>query len=186
MRHVLSVLILFICGILFMFFLLMSYENEDSLLEDFNNKVEGLTKSGENVVDYKPSIQLAVNDKSRVQQGYIEDILRNERLLFQWSRGLSEKYSGHYLVLMSSENKNPILVDIAKFQPTTTIQASGLKIEIVSRKAHGKYDFEIQTKIGSFERIENKNCYDLKSDVVYISSYDIDNKHYWLYSLIVR
>lgn len=47
MRHVLSVLILFICGILFMFFLLMSYENEDSLLEDFNNKVEGLTKSGE-------------------------------------------------------------------------------------------------------------------------------------------
>ena len=169
-----------------MFFLRMSYENEDSLLEDFNNKVEGLTKSGENVVDYKPSIQLAVNDKSRVQQGYIEDILRNERLLFQWSRGLSEKYSGRYLVLISSENKNPILVDIAKFQPTTTIQASGLKIEIVSRKAHGKYDFKIQTKIGSFERIENKNCYDLKSDVVYISSYDIDNKHYWLYSLIIQ
>lgn len=112
-----------------MFFLLMSYENEDSLLEDFNNKVEGLTKSGENVVDYKPSIQLAVNDKSRVQQGYIEDILRNERLLFQWSRGLSEKYSGRYLVLMSSENKNPILVDIAKFQPTTTIQASGFRLK---------------------------------------------------------
>lgn len=169
-----------------MFFLLMPYENEDSLLEDFNNKVEGLIKSRGNVVGYKPSIQLAVNDEFRVQQEYIEDILRNERLLFQWSRGLPDKYSGRYFVLMSNENKNPMLVDIAKFQPTTTIQASDLKIEIVSREAQGKYDFKIQTKIGTFERIENKNCYDLKSDVTYISSLNITSRHYWLYSLIVR
>ena len=169
-----------------MFFLRMSYENEDSLLEDFNNKVEGLTKSGENVVDYKPSIQLAVNDKSRVQQGYIEDILRNERLLFQWSRGLSEKYSGHYLVLMSVESNRAILVGIIKFCSAVTVRFIGVNMEVSINEVRGKYDFEIKTKTGGYECVDNRNNYDLKSDVVYISSYDMDNKHYWLYSLIVR
>jgi len=176
-------IIQFTCAI---FVVSFACANEKNLVEDFNDNVTLLTKQDQNAIDYNPSIQLAVNDKSCVQRGYIEDILRNERLLRLWSNRLSNKHSGHYLVLMSSENKNPTLVDIAKFQPTTTIQASDLKIEIVSREAQGKYDFKIQTKIGSFERIESKNCYDLKSDVTYISSYNIASKHYWLYSLIIR
>ena len=160
-------IIQFTCAI---FVVSFTCANEKNLAEDFNDNVTLLTKQDQNAIDYNPSIQLAVNDKSRVQRGYIEDILRNERLLRLWSNRLSNKHSGHYLVLMSSENKNPTLVDIAKFQPTTTIQASDLKIEIVSREA----------------RIENKNCYDLKSDVTYISSYNIASRHYWLYSLIIR
>lgn len=164
----------------------LTYANEHNLLDDFNNNIEFLAKLDSNALNYIPSIQFSTNDKSQVQQEYIENILYNEKLLLQWSKRLSDKYSGHYWVLMTKENKKPILVDIVKIKPTTRIQFSNISMEIIIHKSKGKYDLTIKTSMGKFERIENKNRYDLKSNVTYISSYNIGNKYYWLYSFIVK
>ena len=155
------------------------------LLEDFNNNAVIFSELAPNTIDYKPSVQLAINDKSQIRQGDIENILYNERALQHWARKVSGKYSGHYLVLISSENKSPILVNIAKFQPQTMIQFPDGNMEIAAYKKRERYDFRIKIKAGSFEQIEHKNSYNLTSNTTYISSYKIDNKPYWLYSLIV-
>ena len=138
-----------------------------------------------NTIDYKPSVQLAINDKSQTRRDDIENILYNERVLLHWARKVSWKYSGHYLVLMSNENKTPILVNIAKFQPKTMIQFSNGNMEIAAYEKRERYDFKIKINAGSFERTEHKNNYKLTSNATYISSYKIDNKPYWLYSLTV-
>ena len=165
----------------------ISYANERNLLEDFNNNVTLFTKLDSNDLrNYIPSIQLATNDKSPTKQEWIEDILYIEKLLFQWSKGLPDKFSGHYWVLMANENKRPILVDIVKIEQKNTIQFPNAVMEIFINKKQEKCDISIKTKIGNFERIENKNNYDLKSKVVYISSYNIEDKCYWLYSLIIN
>lgn len=155
------------------------------LLEDFKSNAVIFAKLGSNTIDYKPSVQVAINDKSQIRQEDIENILYNERMLQHWGRKISEKYSGHYLVLMSNENKTPILVDIVKFQPKTMIQFPNGNMEIVTDKKRERYDFKIKIKAGSFEQIEHKNSYKLTSNATYISSYNIGNKPYWLYSLIV-
>ena len=154
-------------------------------MEDFNNNAVIFSELAPNTIDYKPSVQLAINDKSQIRQGDIENILYNERALQHWARKVSGKYSGHYLVLISSENKSPILVNIAKFQPQTMIQFPDGNMEIAAYKKRERYDFRIKIKAGSFEQIEHKNSYNLTSNTTYISSYKIDNKPYWLYSLIV-
>lgn len=163
-----------------------TYANGHNLLDDFNNNIESLTKLDSKALNSIPSIQRATNDKSQMQQGYIENILYNEKLLLQWSNRLSDKYSGHYWVLMSKENKKTILVNIVKVQPATMIQFSDISMEIDAHEDRGKYNLTIKTNIGNSERIENKNNYDLKSNVTYISSYNIRNKYYWLYSLIIK
>ena len=165
----------------------LSYANERNLLEDFNNNVTLFAKLDSNdLKNYIPSIQLATNDKSPIKQEWIEDILYIEKLLFQWSNRLSNRYSGHYWVLMAKEDKKPSLVNIAKVQPRTTIQSPNITMEIVIDDKLEKYDLEIRTKIGNLVRVENKKYYNLKSNVVYISSYDVEGKYYWLYSLIVK
>ena len=155
------------------------------LLENFNNNAVIFSELASNTIDYKPSVQLAINDKSQTRQEYIENILYNERVLQHWARKISGKYSGHYLVLISSENKSPILVNIAKFQPKTMIQFPDGNMEIATDKNRERYDFKIKIKAGRFEQIEHKNSYNLTSNATYISSYKIGNKPYWLYSLIV-
>lgn len=155
------------------------------LLEDFKSNAVIFAKLGSNTIDYKPSVQLAINDKSQTRRDDIENILYNERVLQHWARKVSGKYSGHYLVLMSNENKTPILVNIAKFQPKTMIQFSNGNMEIAAYEKRERYDFKIKINAGSFERTEHKNNYKLTSNATYISSYKIDNKPYWLYSLTV-
>ena len=155
------------------------------LLENFNNNAVIFSELASNTIDYKPSVQLAINDKYQTRQEYIENILYNERVLQHWARKISGKYSGHYLVLISSENKSPILVNIAKFQPKTMIQFPDGNMEIATDKNRERYDFKIKIKAGRFEQIEHKNSYNLTSNATYISSYKIGNKPYWLYSLIV-
>ena len=164
----------------------LSYANEPDLLEDFNNNVTLFTKSDLKDLNYMPSLQLATNNKSQMQQEWVENILYNEKLLLQWSNRLSNKYSGHYWVLMTKEDKKPSLVNIAKVRPTTTIQSPNITMEIVIDDKQEKYDLVIKTKIGDLVRIENKKNYNLRSNVVYISSYDVGDKYYWLYSLIVK
>ena len=155
-------------------------------MENFNNNAVIFSELASNTVDYKPSVQLAINDKSQIRQEDIENILYNERVLQPWARKVSGKYSGHYLVLISIENKSPALVDIAKFQPKTIIKFPKGNMEISADKKHERYDFKIKIKAGSFEQIEHKNNYNLTSCATYISSYNIDNKPYWLYSFIVE
>ena len=119
----------------------ISYANERNLLEDFNNNVTLFTKLDSNDLrNYIPSIQLATNDKSPTKQEWIEDILYIEKLLFQWSNRLSNRYSGHYWVLMTKEDKKPSLVNIAKVRPTTTIQSPNITMEIVIDDKREKYD----------------------------------------------
>lgn len=161
----------------------LSYANEPDLLEDFNNNVTLFTKLN---LNYISSLQLATNNKSQMQQEWVENILYNEKLLMQWSSRLPNKYSGHYWVLMTKEGKKPTLVNIVKVQPTTTIQSPYISMEIVIDDKWEKHDLVIRTKIENLVRVENKKHYNLRSNVVYISSYDIDGKYYWLYSLIVK
>lgn len=163
-----------------------SYASENYLMKNFNNNSNLAKDSDFNDAHYIPSIQLPLNDKSQQHQKIIKDILLNEKLLFQWSKGLPDKFSGHYWVLMANENKRPILVDIVKIEQKNTIQFPNAVMEIFTNKKQEKCDISIKTKIGNFERIENKNNYDLKSKVVYISSYNIEGKCYWLYSLIIN
>lgn len=87
---------------------------------------------------------------------------------------------------MANGNKRPTLVDIVKVEQKNTIQFPNAVIEIFTNKKQEKCDISIKTKIGNFERIENKNNYDLKSKIVFISSYNIEGKCYWLYSLIIN
>ena len=164
----------------------LSYANERDLSEDFNNNVTLFTKLDLNGLNHIPSIQLATNDKSQMRQECVENILYIEKLLLQWSSRLPNKYSGHYWVLMTKEDKKPLLVNISKVQPTTTIQSPNISMEIVICEKQEKYDLTIRTNMGSSMRVENKNHYDLRSNVAYISSYDVGDKYYWLYSLIVK
>ena len=166
------------------FIFTFSYASENYLMDNFNNNSNLAKDSDFNDAHYIPSIQLPLNDKSH--QGNIKDILLNEKLLFQWSKRLANKFSGHYWVLMANENKKPTLVDIAKVEQKNTIQFPNAVIEIFTNKKQEKCDISIKTKIGNFERIENKNNYDLKSKIVFISSYNIEGKCYWLYSLIIN
>ena len=88
------------------------YANEDFLLDNFNNNIESFRKIDTKTLNYIPSIQLAVNNKSDIsqeQQKSVEDILCKEKLLLQWSSRLPSKYSGHYWVLMTKENGKTIL-----------------------------------------------------------------------------
>ena len=166
------------------FIFTFTYASENYLMKNFNNNSILAEDSDFKNANYIPSIQVPLNDKS--QQKIIKDILLNEKLLFQWSKGLPDKFSGHYWVLMTNENKRPILVDIVKIEQKNTIQFPNAVMEIFINKKQEKCDISIKTKIGNFERIENKNNYDLKSNVVYISSYNIEGKCYWLYSLIIN
>ena len=168
------------------FIFTFSYASENYLMDNFNNNSNLAKDSDFNDAHYIPSIQLPLNDKSQQHQKIIKDILLNEKFLFQWSKELPDKFSGHYWVLMANENKRPILVDIAKVEQKNTIQFPNAVMEIFINKKQEKCDISIKTKIGNFERIENKNNYDLKSKVVYISSYNIEDKCYWLYSLIIN
>ena len=170
---------------IYLFFIFtFTYASENYLMKNFNNNSILAEDSDFKNANYIPSIQVPLNDKS--QQKIIKDILLNEKLLFQWSKGLPDKFSGHYWVLMANENKRPILVDIVKIEQKNTIQFPNAVMEIFTNKKQEKCDISIKTKIGNFERIENKNNYDLKSKVVYISSYNIEDKYYWLYSLIIN
>lgn len=170
---------------IYLFFIFtFTYASENYLMKNFNNNSILAEDSDIKNANYIPSIQVPLNDKS--QQKIIKDILLNEKLLFQWSKGLPDKFSGHYWVLMANENKRPILVDIVKIEQKNTIQFPNAVMEIFINKKQEKCDISIKTKIGNFERIENKNNYDLKSKVVYISSYNIEDKCYWLYSLIIN
>ena len=152
---------------IYLFFIFtFSYASENYLMKNFNNNSNLGEDSDFKNANYIPSIQVPLNDKS--QQKIIKDILLNEKLLFQWSKGLPDKFSGHYWVLMANENKRPILVDIVKIEQKNTIQFPNAVMEIFINKKQEKCDISIKTKIGNFERIENKNNYDLKSKVVYI------------------
>ena len=165
------------------------YGNEDSLLDNFNNNIESFSKIDTKTLSYMPSIQLAVNNKSDIsqeQQKSVENILYNEKLLLQWSSRLPSKYSGHYWVLMSKENEKTILADIVKVQPTSMIQFADISMEIVISEDQGKYNLKIRTNLENLERIEYRPYYNLKNNVIYISSYNIGKKYYWLYSLIVK
>ena len=170
---------------IYLFFIFtFTYASENYLMKNFNNNSILAEDSDFKNANYIPSIQVPLNDKS--QQKIIKDILLNEKLLFQCSKGLPDKFSGHYWVLMANENKRPILVDIVKIEQKNTIQFPNAVMEIFINKKQEKCDISIKTKIGNFERIENKNNYDLKSKVVYISSYNIEDKCYRLYSLIIN
>lgn len=172
---------------IYLFFIFtFSYASENYLMKNFNNNSILAKDSDFNDAHYIPSIQVPLNDKSQQHQKIIKDILLNEKLLFQWSKELPNKFSGHYWVLMANENKKPTLVDIAKVEQKNTIQFPNAVIEIFTNKKQEKCDISIKTKIGNFERIENKNNYDLKSKIVFISSYNIEGKCYWLYSLIIN
>ncbi len=165
------------------------YANEDFLLDNFNNNIESFRKIDTKTLNYIPSIQLAVNNKSDIsqeQQKSVEDILCKEKLLLQWSSRLPSKYSGHYWVLMTKENGKTIISDIAKVQPTTMIQFTDISMEIVIYEDGGKNKLKIRTKMGDFERIEIRNYYNLKNNVIYVSSYELGEKSYWLYRLIVK
>ena len=165
------------------------YGNEDSLLDNFNNNIESFSKIDTKTLCYMPSIQLAVNNKSDIsqeQQKSVENILYNEKLLLQWSSRLPSKYSGHYWVLMSKENEKTILADIVKVQPTSMIQFADISMEIVISEDQGKYNLKIRTNLENLERIEYRPYYNLKNIVIYISSYNIGKKYYWLYSLIIK
>lgn len=168
------------------FILTFSYASENYLMDNFNNNSNLGGDSEFKDENYIPSIKLPLNDKSQQHQKIIKDILLNEKLLFQWSKELPNKFSGHYWVLMANENKKPTLVDIVKVEQKNTIQFPNAVMEIFTNKKQEKCDISIKTKIGNFERIENKNNYDLKSNVVYISSCNIEDKCYWLYSLIIN
>ena len=149
---------------IYLFFIFtFSYASENYLMKNFNNNSNLGEDSDFKNANYIPSIQVPLNDKS--QQKIIKDILLNEKLLFQWSKGLPDKFSGHYWVLMANENKRPILVDIVKIEQKNTIQFPNAVMEIFINKKQEKCDISIKTKIGNFERIENKNNYDLKSKV---------------------
>ena len=63
---------------------------------------------------------------------------------------------------MANENKRPILVDIVKIEQKNTIQFPNAVMELFINKKQEKCDISIKTKIGYFERIENKNKYDLQ------------------------
>ena len=165
------------------------YGNEDSLLDNFNNNIESFSKIDTKTLSYMPSIQLAVNNKSDIsqeQQKSVENILYNEKLLLQWSSRLPSKYSGHYWVLMSKENEKTILADIVKVQPTSMIQFADISMEIVISEDQGKYNLKIRTNLENLERIEYRPYYNSKNNVIYISSYNIGKKYYWLYSLIIK
>ena len=168
------------------FIVSLSYANERDLLEDFNNNVTLFTKLDSNNMNYIPSLQLATNNKLQVQQECVENILYIEKLLLQWSNRLSNRYSGHYWVLMTKKDQKPTLENIAKVQPTITIQSPNIIIEIVIDDKQEKCNLVIKTKMGNLVRVENKKHYDLRSNVVYISSYNVGGKYYYLYSLIVK
>ena len=138
----------------------LSYANERDLLENFNNNVTSFTKLDSNDMNYIPSLQLATNDKSQMQQEWAKNILYIEKLLLQWSNRLSNRYSGHYWVLITKEDTKPFLENIAKVRPTTKIKSPNITIEIVIDDKQEKCDLVIKTKIGNLFRVENKKHYD--------------------------
>ena len=118
---------------IYLFFIFtFSYASENYLMKNFNNNSNLGEDSDFKDANYIPSIQVPLNDKS--QQKFIKDILLNEKLLFQWSKGLPDKFSGHYWVLMANENKRPILVDIVKIEQKNTIQFPNAVMEIFINK----------------------------------------------------
>lgn len=165
-----------------------SYANESELLEDFNNNLTLLADSASKDSNYAPSFQIAKNDRSQIPQKQLEDALYIEKLLAQWSHRLSNKYSGHYWVLMAKEDNKVILESIAKVQPTTRISLPNMNMEILIDGKKKECDLLIKTKIGDSKRIENIRNYNFNSgfDVAYVSSYSADGKYYCLYSLIVK
>ena len=120
------------------FIFTFSYASENYLMKNFNNNSNLAKDSDLNDAHYIPSIQLPLNDKSH--QGNIKDILLNEKLLFQWSKRLPDKFSGHYWVLMANGNKRPTLVDIVKVEQKNTIQFPNAVIEIFTNKKQEKCD----------------------------------------------